>query len=126
MSAIGPRLPIAEPTDARRFADEAARHLHRIRVGEFLVWIPIWLLSVVPLARWIADGVGAVALSYVAVGAVSLGVAAAIRGLYVLLRRSQSLWSPWLFVIAAFLAINGYFVQSAGHKGAFISFLPLN
>jgi predicted membrane metal-binding protein len=52
-------------------------------------------------------------LVYLAVGAISLGVAAVIRGGYVLLRKRR-FWSPWLFVVAAVVAIVGYTVQSAG------------
>jgi len=49
------------------------------------------------------------------VGAISLGVAAVIRGGYVLLRKRQ-FWSPWVFLVAAVVAIVGYTVQSAGEE----------
>ena len=65
----------------------------------FSVAIPLWVLSVVPLAREIADGRegAAVVLAYLAVGAVSLGIAVAIRGVYVLLTRKRKFWSPLVF-----------------------------
>ena len=113
-------------SDARSFAEGEERRLHRVRRAQFTVCIALWALSVIPLARWLGDGAGAVLAIALAVGAVALGVAAAIRGLYLLLRKSQQFWSPWLFVIAAVLAIVSYVVQSAGHKGAILSFLLLN
>jgi hypothetical protein len=55
------------------------------------------------------------ALVYLAVGAITLGVAAVIRSVYVLLARPQ-FWSPWVFLIAAVVALAGYAVQSAGEE----------
>ena len=52
-------------------------------------------------------------LVYLTVGAISLGVAAVIRGVYVLLTKRHFL-SPWLFVMAAMVAIVGSAVQGAG------------
>jgi hypothetical protein len=96
--------------------DHQAR-LYRGRLVGFSVLIPLWVLSLVPLARESMDGRGgtdAVAV-YLAVGAVSLGVAAVIRGAHVVLaKRHRTLWTPWVFLIAAFVAIVGYTVQSAG------------
>jgi hypothetical protein len=69
------------------------------------------------MARESIDGRqgAAVVAVYLAVGALSLGAAAVIRGIYALLRKLR-FWSPWVFVIAAVLAIAGYAVQSAGEE----------
>ena len=101
---------------ARYWDDDRRRRLRGRLVG-FSVCIPLWLLSLVPLARESMDGrEGAAAVAvYLAVGAVSLGVAAVIRGIYVLLKERQ-FWSPWVFLIAALVAIVGYAVQSAGEE----------
>ena len=49
--------------------------------------------------------------------AISLGAPRpVIRGGYVLLRQRRQFWSPWLFVLAALLAVAGYAVQSAGDE----------
>jgi hypothetical protein len=107
------------------YAEDRRRRLHRDRLVGFALCIALWLLSVIPLARESMhgrDGAGAVAV-YVAVGAITLGIAAVIRGLYVLLRR-QRFWSPWVFLLAAVLALAGYAVQSAG-PGGLISAPPV-
>ena len=94
------------------------RRRHQGRVVGFSAGIALWVLSVVPLAGEFIDGregAGTVAV-YLAAGAITLGVAAVIRGLYVLLRERQ-FWSPWVFLLAAVLAIAGYAVQSAGPGG---------
>jgi cation transport ATPase len=87
----------------------------RSRLVGFAVCVPLWLLSVVPVARESMEGREGAndLLVFLAVGAISIGVAAAIRGAYVLLRK-RSFWSPWLFVIAAAVALAGYAVQNAG------------
>lgn len=78
--------------------------------------IALWLLSAVPLVRLSSDeGGGAdVAAAYLTAG---LGIAVVIRGIYALLNKRQ-FWSPWLFAIAAVLAIMSYAVQSAGEQVA--------
>jgi hypothetical protein len=104
-------------TQLASFWEEHRRRRQRARLAGFCVCIPLWLLSVVPLARESMDGrEGAKAVAvYVAVGALTLGVAVAIRGVYGLLRKRQ-FWSPWVFLIAAVVAIGGYAVQSAGEE----------
>jgi hypothetical protein len=52
-------------------------------------------------------------LVYLTIGAISLGVAAVIRGVYVLLTKRRLL-SPWIFVMAALVALAGSAVQGAG------------
>ena len=76
----------------------------------------LWLLSAVPLVRLSSDegGGAGVAAAYLAAG---LGVALVSRGIYKLLR-GRPFWSPWLFVIAAVLAITSYAIQSAGERAA--------
>ena len=105
------------PTDSETFREDRRKRLFRNRVVGFVVFIALWLLSVVPVARESIDGRegAAVVAVYLAVGALSLGVAAVIRGIYALLRKLR-FWSPWVFVIAAVLAIAGYAVQSAGEE----------
>jgi hypothetical protein len=83
----------------------------------FALFIPVWLVSVIPLARESLDGregAGAVAV-YLIVGALTLGAAGILRAVYVFWKKRPFL-SPWLFVVAAGLAIGGYFVQSAGEE----------
>ena len=97
------------------YAEDRRTRLHRNRLVGFFVCTALWVVSVVPLARESMDGREGTdsVVVYLAVGAISLGVAAVIRGIYVLLRKRQ-FWSPWVFLIAAILAIGGYAVQSSG------------
>jgi hypothetical protein len=100
------------------YAEDRRRRLHRGRMIGFSLCIALWVLSVIPLARESLhgrEGAGAVGV-YLAVGAITLGVAAVIRGAYVLLRKVP-FWSPWVFLLAAILALVGYSVQSAGPGG---------
>jgi hypothetical protein len=62
------------------------------------------------------DGAGAVAVCP-AVGAITLGVAAVVRGIYVLLTKRNRWLSPWVFVLAAVVAISIYLVRSSGPGG---------
>ena len=98
------------------FAKDRLRRLRRGRLLRFALCIALWALSVVPMARDSVDGrEGArVAAVYLVVGALSLGLAAVIRGVYVLVATRRQFWSPSLFLIAAVLAVMGYAVQSAG------------
>jgi hypothetical protein len=100
------------------YAEDRRRRLRRNRLIGFAVCIALWLLALIPLARESMhgrEGAGAVAV-YLAVGVITLGVAAALRGVYFLLRR-QNFWSPWLFVLAGVLALAGFAVQNAGPGG---------
>jgi cation transport ATPase len=99
------------------YAEDRKAGFERRRLVGFSVLIPLWVLSIVPIARESMDGRdGANAvLVYLAVGAISLGVAAAIRGLYVLLTKRR-FWSPWVFLLAAVVAIVSYSVQTAGEE----------
>jgi hypothetical protein len=114
---VGERGSQFTPGDDDTYAEDRRARLHRGRVVGFAVCIALWVLAVVPLARESIDGrEGAdVVLLYLAVGAISLGVAAVIRGIYVLLMKRR-FWSPWVFLVAAVLAIGGYAVQSAGEE----------
>ena len=106
------------PTDGETYAEDRRARLHRGRLQGFALCIALWVLSVIPLARESMhgrEGVELVAV-YLAVGAISLGVAAVLRGIYVLLRNGR-FWSPWVFLVAAVLAVGGYAVQSAGRGG---------
>jgi hypothetical protein len=118
MTTIAPPLaPSVASSDGDRYTADRAARRHRGRLGGFSVFTALWLLSALPLALYVDDGGGAglVAL-YVAVAAVSLVGATAVRALYARLRRRQ-FWSPWLFAFAAVLATVGYIVQSAGNGG---------
>jgi dipeptide/tripeptide permease len=90
--------------------------IHRRRIWGFGVCIALWLLSAVPLALLSSDegGGAGVAAIYLAAG---LAIAVLSRAGYALLTK-KPFWSPWLFVIAAVLAIMSYGVQSAGENVA--------
>lgn len=99
-------------------AAERTTRLQRGRLVGFVLCVALWVLSVIPLARESMDGrdgASAVAV-YLAVGGITLGIAAVLRGIYFLLRR-QRFWSPWMFLLAAVLALAGYVVQNAGPGG---------
>jgi hypothetical protein len=99
------------------YTEERRGRLRRGRLAWFSVCVPLWVLSVVPLARESMDGRAGtdLVLVYLAVGAISLGVAAAVRGVYVLVTKRQFV-SPSVFLIAALLAITTWGVQSAGEE----------
>ena len=102
--------------DDDTYAEDRRARLHRGRLVGFSVCIALWLLSAVPLARLSSDEGGGVdvAAAHLAAG---LGIAVVIRGLYALWMKRQ-FWSPWLFLMAAVLAIISYGVQSAGEEVA--------
>lgn len=104
------------PGHGQTYAETRRKRLHRGRIVGYSVCIALWLLSAVPLARLSSDeGGGAdVAAVYLAAG---LGIAVVSRGIYAL-RTKRPFWSPWLFLIAAVLAIISYAVQSAGEEVA--------
>lgn len=113
------------PGDGETYVEDRRRRGHRDRLVGFFVCIPIWVLGVVPLARDSIDGrEGAdVVAVYLVAGAISLGIAAVIRALYALLRK-RKFWSPWVFLIAAVLALAGYGIQSAGDEVVPIASAP--
>ena len=94
------------------FREDQKRRVRRGRLIGYAICIPLWVLSMVPLARESMEGRESV-LVYLTVGAISLGVAAVIRGVYVLLTKRRIL-SPWIFVMAALVALMGSAVQGAG------------
>ena len=105
--------------DGKTFEQNRTRRRQRNRVVGFLLCIALWVLSVIPLARESMhgrEGARSVAV-YIAVAAITLGVAAVIRGMYILLSRGRFWWSPWVFMIAAVAAISIFLVQSAGPGG---------
>jgi hypothetical protein len=110
----------------KAYAEDRKSRLQRTRFIWFLVCFALWVLSVVLLARESMhgrEGARAVAV-YLAVGAITLAVAALIRGIYVLLTKRNLWWSPWVFVLAAVVAISIYLVQSSG-PGGLISAPPI-
>lgn len=100
--------------ESQTYAEDRRKRRRHRRVVGYLVCVALWLLSAVPLARLSGDeGGGAdVVAAFLVVG---LALAVIIRGIYAR-RTGRSFWSPWLFVIAAVLAITSYGVQSAGEK----------
>lgn len=112
-----PLAPTLASSDGDSYTADRAAHRHRVRLGGLSVCTAFWLVSALPLAFYVDNGGGAglVAL-YVAVAAVGLAGAIAVRGLYAWLRHRQ-VWSAWIFTLAGVLAIVGYIVQSAGNGG---------
>jgi hypothetical protein len=98
--------------DRETYARDRTKRLHRRRVVGYASCIALWLVSAVPLARLSSDegGGAGVAAAYLAAG---LGIALASRGVYTLMTR-RPFWSPWIFAIAAVLAIAGYVLQTGG------------
>jgi hypothetical protein len=106
-------VTIGDRRDARTYEDDRTKRLQRRRLVFYALSIALWLTSTVPLARLASDDGGAgVAAIYLAS---SLAVALAIRGVYALTTRGRFL-SPWLFMIAAILAITSYGIQTAGDE----------
>ena len=103
-------------SEGQTYTENRRTRRRRRRLVGFAVCVALWLLSAVPLALLSSDeGGGAdVAAAYLAAG---LGIAVVSRGIYARLT-SRPFWSPWLFVIAAVLAIMSYGVQSAGEEVA--------
>jgi hypothetical protein len=103
-----------ESHEGRMYEDKRTKRLHRRRLVGYALSIALWLISAIPLARLSSDegGGAGVAAAYLAAG---LAVALAIRGIYGLTTQ-RPFWSPWLFVIAAILAIMSYGIQSAGDE----------
>jgi hypothetical protein len=103
-----------ESREGRMYEDERTRRLDRRRFVGYALCIALWLVSAIPLARLSSDDGGGtgVAAVYLAAG---LAVALVIRGVYTLTTR-RPFWSPWLFAIAAILAIMSYGLQSAGDE----------
>jgi hypothetical protein len=114
MDDLGPQVTT---TEDQAYAEDRRVRRRRDRQLGFAVCGALWALSVIPLARESAEGrEGAKLVAvYLVVGALSLAAAAVIRGLYVLLRKLP-FWSPWVFLLAAILALTGYVVQSAGEE----------
>jgi len=100
--------------DSKIYERDRTKRLHRRRLAGYAICIALWLVSAVPLARLSSDEGGGtgVAAAYLAAG---LGIALAIRGVYALLTR-RPFWSPWLFAIAAVLAIASYVLQTGGDE----------
>jgi hypothetical protein len=107
---------VSAGVSTRTFWEDRQKRLRRGRLVGFSVCIPLWLLSMVPLARESMEGREGV-LVYLTVAAASLGVAAVIRGVYVLLTKRRAL-SPWVFAMAALVALAGSAVQGAGEVPA--------
>jgi peptidoglycan/LPS O-acetylase OafA/YrhL len=99
------------------YAESRRTRVQRRRIVGLLLCVPIWVASIVPLARLSLEGREGMdaALVYLVVAALSLGVAAAIRGIFVW-RRQWHFWAPSMFLIAAFIALAGYTIQSGGEE----------
>jgi hypothetical protein len=107
-------------SSGRSYAEDRMIRARRGRLARYALFIPIWVLSVIPLAREISDGRegAAVVLAYLAVGAISLGIALAIRGVYYVLTTKKQFVAPLVFLIAAIMPLAGYAVQTAGYEEA--------
>jgi hypothetical protein len=107
-------------SSGRSYAEDRKIRERWGRFVRFAIFIPIWVLSVIPLAREISGGrEGAVVvLAYLAVGAISLGIALAIRGVYYVLTMKKQFLAPLVFLVAAVLPLAGYAVQTAGYEEA--------
>jgi len=101
-------------SEGRMHENDRTNRLHRRRIVGYALCFALWLVSAIPLAGLSSDdgGGAGVAAAYLAGG---LAVALVIRGVYTVTTR-RPFWSPWLFVIAAILAIAGYVTQSAGDE----------
>lgn len=104
------------PRGGETYAEGRRKRLLRGRLVGYSLCIALWLLSAVPLARLSSDEGGGTGVAAAYLGA-GFGIAVVIRGIYALLRKHR-FWSPWLFVIAAVLAIMSYLVVSAGEQVA--------
>lgn len=113
MDDPGPQKP---PTEDERWAEDRRTHRHRVHLAALFVSIALWLLSAVPLARLSSNEGGSTTVTalYLAAG---LGIAVAVRGIFAW-RTGRAFWSPWLFVLAAVLALMSYAIVSAGDKAA--------
>jgi len=104
---------LGDRRNGRTYEDDRTKRLQRRRLVGYAFSIALWLTSTIPLARLASDDGGAgVAAIYLSGG---LAVALAIRGVYALATRRRFL-SPWLFVIAAILAITSYGIQTGGDE----------
>jgi hypothetical protein len=108
-------LQFIASSSAGSYAEEQRTRQRRGRLVRFAIAIPLWVLSVIPLAREISDG-REVVLAYLAAGAISLGIVIALRGVYVLLTRRKRILAPSAFLIAAVLALASYVVQTGGEE----------
>jgi hypothetical protein len=115
-AAVADGSHISAGSSRRTYWEDRKRRLRRGRLIGFALCIPLWALSMIPLARESMEGREGV-LVYLTVAVISLGVAAVIRGVYVVLTKRPIL-SPWIFVMAAFVAIAGSAVQGAGEVPA--------
>ena len=107
-------FPSVESREGRMYEDDRTKRLHRRRLVGYGLSTALWLICAIPLARLSSDeggGAGVTAV-YLAAG---LAVVLVIRGVYTLTTR-RPFWSPWLFAIAAILAIMSYGIQSAGDE----------
>jgi hypothetical protein len=116
----------AGDSDRQTYEADRTRRLQRGRLLGYALSVALWLFSAIPLARLSSDegGGAGVTVVYLAAG---LGIALVSRGIYIRLTR-KPFWSPWLFVIAAVLAIVSYGIQSAGERvvGPRVDSIPLS
>jgi hypothetical protein len=100
--------------DRETYERGRTKRADRRRLAGYASCIALWLVSAVPLARLSSDEAGGagVAAAYLTAG---LGIALVSRGVYTLLTR-RPFWSPWLFAIAAVLAIASYVLHTGGDE----------
>ncbi len=116
MDDPGPSHAGGDSRERQIYEEDRSKRLRRGRLVGYALCIALWLVSAIPLARLSSDegGGAGLAAAYLAAG---LGIALVSRGIYTRLTR-RPFWSPWLFVIAAVLAIVSYGIQSAGERAA--------
>lgn len=114
MGEPGQRFTGDDSQDRETYEQDRTQRLDRRRLVGYALCIAFWLVSAIPLARLSSDegGGAGVAAAYLAAG---LGIALVIRGVYTLSTR-RPFWSPWLFAIAAVLAIASYVLQTGGDE----------
>jgi hypothetical protein len=103
-----------DETRRETYEQDRTKRLHRDRLIGYALCIALWIVSAVPLALLSSDegGGAGVAAAYLAAG---LGIALVSRGAYMLMTR-RPFWSPWLFAIAAVLAIASYVLVTGGDE----------
>lgn len=101
-------------SDGRLYEQDRTNRRRRFLLAGYAFCVALWLASTIPLVRLSSeDGGGAVvAVVYLASG---LAVALVARGIFTLTTR-RGFWSPWLFVIAAVLALTSYGIQTGGDE----------
>ena len=100
--------------EGRVYEQDRRNRRRRLLLAGYAFCVALWLGSMIPLVRLSSDdgGGAVVAVVYLASG---LAVALVTRGVFTMTTR-RGFWSPWLFVIAAVLALTSYGIQTGGDE----------